>query len=76
MVVMFFLVICILFAGFRLLAAHAGGWSSTDVSRRADLRARGSAAVELISYPDRVQDRWTALDDRQLTRLLDDNAPC
>ncbi len=33
-------------------------------------------AADVPADSARVQDRWTSLDDRQLTRLLDDNAPC
>lgn len=42
------------------------------------VQRRGGAApqAEMLTFPDRVQDRWTALDDRQLTRLLEDSAPC
>ena len=55
---------------------------SIVLSCRAHLVKRGSqpevgkAAVPADAAADRVQNRWTSLDDRQLTRLLDDNAPC
>ena len=53
---------------------------SVVVSCRAHLVKRASqpevGIAEVLADADRVQNRWTSLDDRQLTRLLDDNAPC
>lgn len=77
MVVLLFVVLCILVSVLHRLTSRAGP-KRDDVHSPPRGRRRGGAVpnAEMLTYPDRVQDRWTALDDRQLKRLLDDSAPC
>ena len=79
MVVIALVVFWILLSALTVLDARIGP-AHDDVQLPAgSAGAPGVAAVdqaEMLVDIDHVRDRWTALDDRQLARLLDNSSPC
>lgn len=77
MFVLAVVLICLVVStAFRLAAGRAARAADPPPPARSRRTRAGLPRAELQAYPYRVQDRWTALDDRQVTRLLDDDAPC
>jgi hypothetical protein len=77
MIVLIFIVFCVLLSGLGRLKPCRPTSSGAGTARPADTRPSSSANPAGVSWhPGRVGDRWTALDDRQLTRLLEDTGPC